>query len=76
VLDVHRTERVIGLVRSVAVGALEGRVGACTTCATCGHSAPLVLGAVVLGADSTFGLVCLTDLGVVAISLAVVAFGG
>jgi hypothetical protein len=59
VFDVYRAERVIGFVFSVAVGTLKARVGACTSCATCGDCARVVLGGIVLGVDCTFGLVCI-----------------
>jgi hypothetical protein len=76
VFDAHGAERVIGLVSSIAVGTLEGRVGACTTCAARGDCAGVVFGGMVLGADGVFGLVHLAELRVVTISLAVAALGG
>jgi hypothetical protein len=76
VLDAHWTERIIHLVCSIAVGILEGRVGACTTCMTHRDCVGVILSGVVLGIDSAFGLDCFAELGVIAISLAVAALGG
>jgi hypothetical protein len=72
----HGAERVIGLVCSIAVGILEGRIGLCPPCTIHGDCVGVVLSSVVLDTDGIFRLVCLAELSVVTITLVVAVLGG
>jgi hypothetical protein len=75
VLDMHRAKRISSFVRCSAGSIFQGRVGIGFTGATSGDSIEIVFGSVLLYADSAGRFVYLAELGVVTITLIVIAVG-